>query len=49
MIRKYAGMRPEELALALRGNPLIICPWEVPEWQGDHLALAFDGILYTQK
>ena len=49
MIRKYAGMRPEELALALRENPLVICPWGALEWHGAHLPLGLDGILYTQK
>ena len=36
-------MRPEELALALRGNPLIICPWGELEWHGAHFPLGLDG------
>jgi len=38
-------MRPEELDLALSGNPLVICPWGALEWHGAHLPLGLDGLV----
>jgi len=45
MIRKYAEMRPDELAAALIENPLFICPWGALEWHGPHLPLGLDGLV----
>ena len=45
MIRRYAELRPEELAAALASNPTFICPWGALEWHGAHLPLGLDGIV----
>lgn len=45
MIRRYAELRPEELAAALEDNPLAICPWGALEWHGPHLPLGTDGLI----
>ena len=45
MIRRYAEMRPDELAAALHENPLILCPWGALEWHGPHLPLGLDGLV----
>jgi creatinine amidohydrolase len=45
MIRRYAELRPEELAAALAANPTFICPWGALEWHGAHLPLGLDGIV----
>jgi creatinine amidohydrolase len=45
MIRRYAEMRPEELAAALAEKPLAICPWGALEWHGAHLPLGLDGLV----
>lgn len=45
MIRRYAEMRPDELAAALQDNPLVLCPWGALEWHGPHLPLGLDGLV----
>jgi creatinine amidohydrolase len=45
MIRRYAELRPVELAAALAENPTVICPWGALEWHGPHLPLGLDGLV----
>jgi creatinine amidohydrolase len=45
MIKRYAEMRPEELAAAIAENPLVICPWGAIAWHGSHLPLGVDGLV----
>ena len=45
MIRRYAELRPEELASAFAEVPVAIVPIGVLEWHGAHLPLGLDGLV----
>jgi creatinine amidohydrolase len=45
VIRRYAELRPEELAAAFTATPVAIVPIGVLEWHGAHLPLGLDGLV----